>query len=167
MKGIRPRLPPQRARAGSRNLSGGAAQRRMQIRLFVTFRTVAHAELDAEIDTEADEEDEECYRNQVERAYHEEPQRGRDRQAHHQAEEYRSDDLPGAEREPENDQYTNHGGESVANGALLDDGELVVVHRRLTGKIDGRTEPCPEMQVCGCLPNPRGRACARLQRAEI
>jgi hypothetical protein len=57
--------------------------------------------------------------------------------------------------------------ESVANGALLDDGELVVVHRHWTGKIDSGTEPCPEMQVCGCLPNPRGRACARLQRAEI
>jgi hypothetical protein len=55
----------------------------------------------------------------------------------------------------------------VADGALLDDGELVVVHRHLAGKIDGRTEPRFEIQVCDGLPNSRGGVGSGLQRAEI
>jgi hypothetical protein len=101
--------------------------------VLVPFGAIAHAELDTEIYSEADEQNEQCNRDQIERADQDETESSRHRKPDHQAKEDRSDDLPGVKRQPENDHNAEHCRQRVAPGAVSDDRELIIIHRHLTG----------------------------------
>ena len=148
-------------------LAGGRSQRLAQIAVFMPFAAIAHAELNAEIDPKADKQHEERDRDQVEGADQSEPQRGCRRKSHHQAEEHRAYDFPGTKRQPENDQHAEQRHQGVAQRAVPDDRELVVVHRHLSGEIDLGAELAGKVEIGRCLMNPLGGRAAGLQRLEI
>ena len=135
--------------------------------MFMPLGAISHAELNAEIDAEADEQHKERNRDQIERADHGKAERGRRRKPDHQAEENRGDDFPGAKRQPENDQDAEHRRRRVAQGAVSDDRELIVIHRHLAGQIDGGAEFVFQVQI-GCRAvNPLCGLAARLKRRKI
>ncbi len=135
-------------------LAGGPSQRFAQVAVVVPFGAIAHAELNAEVYSETYEQHEERDRDQVESADHGQPDSGCYHKANHQAEEYRGNDLPGAKRQPENDQDAEHRRQRVAHGAVSDDRELVVIHRHLAGQFNRRAVLVLQVQIGGRASNP-------------
>ena len=80
-------------RQRNRRTSRRVLQRQRQILVLEALGTVADAELDAEIDAEADEQHGKRDRQQVQRSDHHQADRGRERKADEQVDEYREDDL--------------------------------------------------------------------------
>jgi hypothetical protein len=135
--------------------------------MFMPLGAIAHAELNSEIDAEAHKQHKEGNRDQIEGAYHGKAKSGRDGKPDHQAEEHRGHDLPGAKRKPENDQDAKYRRRRVAQRAVPDDRELIVIHRHLAGEIDGGAEFTLQVQIgCRAMDSFRGLA-ARLKVCKI
>lgn len=96
-----------------------------------TFFAVFDAVLDREIGPETDEQHHERNRDHVERADHQEPERGRHRQANRKRHEDRTDHPLRAQRQPENSQHDNERANPVDRGAVRDGCELFVGKRLL------------------------------------
>ena len=108
----------------------------MQIALEVSLLAVAHRDLDAEIDADADEENGEGDRDEVQRADHGKPERGRNRQADEQAQHHRKHEPARAKREPEDEQNRDDRQDDIEQGPVSDRAELVVGHGNRPGKAD-------------------------------
>src|ERR1700752_276089 len=133
----------------------------------MTLRTVSHAELNAEINAQSDEQHKERNRNQIERANHCETERRSDRKSTRQAENARENQLPGTQRQPQDEQYAQQRKGRVSKRALSDHRELIIVHRNRAGKRNVCTVPVAELQIRGRSPDAFRRRVAGLQRGKV
>ncbi len=91
---------------------------------------VANAELDGEVDADADEQHRKINRDDVESADGQHAERGGDSETGDQIDSQRSNQPPGMQREPENDQHRKHSDHAVADCVLLDRAKLLVIDCR-------------------------------------
>ena len=139
----------------------------MQVVVVVTFRSIAHAELDAEIDSKANEQDRKSHRNQVERPHHRQPERHRNGEADQQTDEDGRDDPPRPQREPQDGQHDQDGPCRIDEGAFLHGREFFIGNRHRAGEPQLGVKLGFEVQV-GCrLADGIGRRLSGRQRGEI
>src|SRR5882724_10640478 len=102
----------------------------------MALRTISHAELNAKINAQSYKKYKESDRNQIKRANHCETDSGSNRKSDHQAEGYRQNQLPGAQRQPQDDQHSQYCKGGVSECALPDYRELIIIHRHRAGQRD-------------------------------
>ena len=124
---------------------------------------IAHAVLDAEVDAETDEQHRERDRDQVERPDHQESKRRRYGKTGDQIEKYRKNDPPGLQREIEDTEHDQHGGQAVDDHALLHGRELLVRDRYWSGQAHPRPIVLRQLEIGYSLTNRCGRCMAGLQ----
>jgi hypothetical protein len=124
-----------------------------EIAVFVAFRSVANAELDAEIYANPDEQYRERDRDRIERADKPQPERSRDDQADGDADENGQDDLWRLEREPQDGKHDDDRADRVRQGVLLQGGKFLVLDRHRTGQPHPGLVLRVELEIGGSLPN--------------
>ena len=118
---------------------------------------IAHAELKSEIDTEADKQYGKIDRDQIERADHDQAERGGDGKPDDKADEYRENDAHPAQRQPQNEEHDRDRHRGIERGILLDRGEFLVGHRHRAGQTQSRMIFGGDIEIGGRLANGVGR----------
>ena len=129
----------------------------------VPLGAIADAELQSEVDAEPHEQHGKIHRYQIERADHQQTERGGDRQPDGKAGEYRDNDARPAQSEPQDDEHDRNRYGGVQRGILLDRGELLVRHRHRAGQTQARLVLSREIEVASRLADGVGRPLSRFQ----